>query len=323
MVKAGEAENTYTARSGRPAAWLKEVTGDADAAPYTFGTVMEVRALMGPDARKEEARKIEESKAARRRRALCREAVASGLREAVRETGLAEDIIREEAMDKGVVTGGGIRRMDKADLSISRGIKMDSLPAWADHGRGRGRGRGRGGRGTKPIWARGGARGGYRGARGVRGRGGRGGGGGGGSRGDDSKARGRGGRGGRGKITDLTGGNAESVPDRKGKRKLVEDSISEEAKKVKLMELASDSQLTTVPPQPAAGPSAGPSSKPTPGPSSRPSASASAASSATVSSAASASIRAPKIEASKKKSLLGLLLTGREIDVGKGFGLFD
>jgi hypothetical protein len=174
-------------------------------------------------------------------------------------------------------------------------------------------------------WARGGARGGYgsRGARGVRGRGGRGGGGGGGSRGDASKARGRGGRGGRGKITDLTGGNAESVPDRKGKRKLVEDSISEEAKKVKLMELASDSQLTTVPPQPAAGPSAGPSSKPTPGPSSRPSASASAASSATVSSAASASIRAPKIEASKKKSLLGLLLTGREIDVGKGFGLFD
>jgi hypothetical protein len=181
MVKAGEAENTYTARSGRPAAWLKQGTGDA--APYTFGNVMEVRALMGPDARKEEARKIEESKAARRKRALCREAVASGLREAVRETGLAEDIIRDEAMEKGVVSGGGIRRMDKADLSISRGIKMNSLPAWADHGRGRGRG----GRGSKPNWARGGARGGYglRGARGVRGRGGRGGGGGG--RGDASK----------------------------------------------------------------------------------------------------------------------------------------
>jgi hypothetical protein len=323
MVKAGEAENTYTARSGRPAAWLKEVTGDADAAPYTFGTVMEVRALMGPNARIEEARKIEASKAARRRRALCREAVAAGLKEAVRETGLAEDIIREEAMDKGVVTGGGIRRMDKADLSISRGIKMDFLPAWADHGRGRGRGRG--GRGTKPIWARGGARGGYRGARGVRGRGGRGGGGGGGSRGDASKSRGRGGRGGRGKITDLTGGNAEAVPDRpilKGKRKLVEDSTSDEAKKVKLMELASDSQLTNAPPPPAAGPSAGQSSKSTPGPSSRPSASASAASSATVSSAAASSL-APKAESSKKKSLLGLLLTGGEIDVGKGFGLFD
>jgi hypothetical protein len=63
MVKAGEAENTYTARSGRPAAWLKQGTGDA--APYTFGTVMEIRALMGPDARKEEARKIEEAKVVR------------------------------------------------------------------------------------------------------------------------------------------------------------------------------------------------------------------------------------------------------------------
>jgi hypothetical protein len=267
---------------------------------------------MGPDARKEEARKIEESKAARQRRALCREAVAAGLREAVRETGLAEDIIRDEAMEKGVVSGGGIRRMDKADLSISRGIKMDSLPAWADHGRGRGRG----GRGIKPNWARGGARGGYgsQGARGVRGRGGRGGGGGG--RGDASKVRGQGGRGGRGTIKDLTGGNAESVPDRKGKRKLVEDYTSEEAKKVKLMELASESPLTSVPPPPASGPSSGPSSGPL-------SASASAASSA-----ASSSSRAPgqspsEIQNSKKKSLLGLLLTGGKIDAGKGFGLFD
>jgi hypothetical protein len=83
MVKAGEAENTYTTRSGMPAARLKQGTGDA--APYTFGTVMEVRALMGPNARKEEARKIEESKVVRRKRALCREAVGSGLKEAVRE----------------------------------------------------------------------------------------------------------------------------------------------------------------------------------------------------------------------------------------------
>jgi hypothetical protein len=281
MVKADEAENTYTARSGRPAAWLKD--GSGDAAPYTFGTVMEVRALMGPNARLEEAKKIEASKAARRRRALCRESVPAGLKEAVREAGLAEDIVREEAMDKGVVSGGGIRRMDKADLSISRGIKMDSLPAWADHGRGRGRGRGNSGsRGNTST--RGGSRGSHRGTRGARGRGGRGGGG----------SRGRGGRGGRGKTTELTGGNMEAVPDRpilKGKRKLAEDSSSDEAKKVKLMELALDSQLTTAPPpKPVASPSA---------------------------SAAS------KVSSAKKKSLISLLLTSGEINVGKGFGLFD
>jgi hypothetical protein len=220
MVKAGEAENTYTARSGRPAAWLVQPSGNA--APYTFGDVMEVRALMGPKARKEEARKVEETKATRRKRALNREAVASGLREVVREAGLAEDIVRDESMGKGVVPGGGIRRMDMADLSISRAINMDSIPAWAEHGRGRGRGN----RGA-PNWSRGGTRGG-RGARGAgRGRG----------RGDAGRSRGRGGRGGRGRgksgDPEMTGGNSEAVPDRKGKRKN-EEKTADEAKKVKL-----------------------------------------------------------------------------------------
>jgi uncharacterized membrane protein YgcG len=286
MVKAGEAENTYTARSGRPAAWLK-VTGAGNAQPYTFGTSMEVRALMGPKSRMEEANKIEASKAARRRRALCREAVAAGLREAVRESGLAEDIVREEAMDKGIVPGGGIRRVDLADLSISRGRKMDSLKAWADHGRGRGRG----GRGSTLA----------RGGRGSRGRGGRGGSSGGGGRGG---SRGRGGRGGRGKAADLTGGNAEEVPERpvlKGKRKLADTSDSaDEAKKVKLMELA-DSEVTyeSPPTQTQSQPT------PTPGPSTRPN---------------------PRQSPAKpgKKSLLGMLLKeDGEIDVGEGFGLFD
>jgi hypothetical protein len=222
MVKAGEAENTYTARSGRLAVWLVQASGEA--APYTFGDVMEVRALMGPKARKEEARKVEETKATRRKRALNREAVASGLREVVREAGLAEDIVRDESMEKGIVPGGGIRRMDKADLAISRAIKMDSIPAWAEHGRGRGRGN----RGA-PNWARGGTRGGVRGARGVgvRGRG----------RGDAGRSRGRGGRGGRGRgksqDLEMTGGNSEAVPDRKGKRKN-EEKTGDEAKKVKL-----------------------------------------------------------------------------------------
>ncbi len=155
--------------------------------------------MMGPKARKEEARRIEEQKASRRRRALSREAVAAGLREVVREAGLAEDIVRDEAMEKGVVPGGGIRRMDKADLSISRSIQMDSLPAWADHGRGRGRGRGI--RGFQPRG--GGSDRGVRGG-GPRGRGGRG--------GERSRGRGlRGARGrGRGHSNDLemTGGNA-------------------------------------------------------------------------------------------------------------------
>jgi hypothetical protein len=295
MVKAGEAENTYTARSGRPAAWLKQ--GTAPAAPYTFGNVMEVRALMGPDARLEEARKIDESKVARRRRALGREAVGSGLREAVRESGMAEDIIRDEAMAKGVVSGGGIRRMDKADLAISRGIQMDSLPAWADHGRGRGRG------GTN--WSRGRGRD-SRGARGSRGRGGRG-----GSRGDTKSRGGRGGRGGGGgRGIDLTGGNVEAVPDRKaGKRKLAEDVTSDEAKKVKLMELSSE-QLTYESSSLLSDERGGGDER-----ASRPTRSDPLS--------APRSAPSPSPSSSQKKSLLGMLLTGGKVDVGKGFGLFD
>jgi hypothetical protein len=45
------------------------------------------------------------------------------------------------------------------------------------------------------------------------------------------------------------------------------------------------------------------------------------ASASAASPAASSNPRA--IQNSKKKSLLGLLLTGGEIDAGKGFGLFD
>jgi hypothetical protein len=143
MVKAGEAENTYTARSGRPAAWLVLPNG---AAPYSFSTVMEIRAMMGPDARKEESRRIEENKECRHKRALYREAVGSGLKEAIREMGMMEDIARDEAGEKGIIKGGGIRMSDKADVAIFRGLKLDSVPAWAEYGRGRGRGGlGRGG----------------------------------------------------------------------------------------------------------------------------------------------------------------------------------
>jgi hypothetical protein len=90
------------------------------------------------------------------------------------------------------------------------------------------------------------------------------------------------------------------VPERpvlKGKRKLADTSDSaEEAKKVKLMELA-DSDVTYEPPptQPT----------PTPGPSTRP-------------------LPRHSPATPRKKSLLGLLLKeGGEIDVGEGFGLFD
>jgi hypothetical protein len=86
MVKAGEAENSYTAWSGRPAAWLPQ--DDGISAPYSFSTVMEVRVLMGPASRKEEAQRMEAAQVARRKRALTREAVGSGLKEAIREMGL-------------------------------------------------------------------------------------------------------------------------------------------------------------------------------------------------------------------------------------------
>jgi hypothetical protein len=118
--------------------------------------------------------------------------------------------------------------MDKADITITRAINMDSIPAWADHGRGRGRGS----RGSNPNWTRG-RGGGVRGA--ARGRGG-------GSRGG-FKPRGGGGRRGRGKSAgddhglEMTGSNAVPVPERK--RKLNEESI-DEAKKAKLMALTSE-----------------------------------------------------------------------------------
>jgi hypothetical protein len=202
--------------------------------------------------------------------------------------------VRDEAMEKGVpgIPGGGIRRMDKADLAIARGINMDSLPAWAEHGRGRGRGRGRGYRGSTP--ARGGARG-ARGGFGSRGGGGRG--------GDAGRYRGRGGRGGRGKgkasDLEMTGGNAEAVPDRKGKRKITEVNSADEAKKVKLTDLTSE---PPAPPFPAIS-------------------AVSANSAATPSPSTSGTAQAQKV--GKKKSLLGQLLNEGKVDAGRGFGLFD
>jgi hypothetical protein len=136
MVKAGEAENSYTARSGRAAAWLPQ--DDSISAPYSFSTVMEVRALMGPAGREEEAKRMAVSQGGRRKRALTREAVGSGLNDAVREMGMTEDVIWDEARESGAVKGGGIRKIHKADVAIYRGIKMDSVPAWANYGQGRG-----------------------------------------------------------------------------------------------------------------------------------------------------------------------------------------
>jgi hypothetical protein len=112
MVKAGEAENSYTARSGRAAAWLPQ--DDGISAPYSFSTVMEVRALMGPAGRKEEAKRMAVSQGGRRKRALTREAVGSGLNDAIREMGMTEDVIRDEARESGAVKGGGIRKIHKA-----------------------------------------------------------------------------------------------------------------------------------------------------------------------------------------------------------------
>jgi hypothetical protein len=119
MVKAGEAKNSYTARSGRAAAWLPQ--DDGISAPFSFSTVMEVRALMGPAGRKEEAKQMEVSQGGRRKRALTREAVGSGLNDAIREMGMTEDVIRDEAFESGAVKGGGIRKIHKADVAIYRG----------------------------------------------------------------------------------------------------------------------------------------------------------------------------------------------------------
>jgi hypothetical protein len=217
MVKAGEAENTYTARSGRPTAWLILPNG---AAPYSFSTVMEIRAMMGPDARKEEARRIEEKKESRCKRALDREAVGSGLKEAIREMGMMEDIARHEAGEKGIIQGGGIRMSDKADVVIFRGLKLDSVPAWAEYGQGGGRGQGRGGD-SNPNWDRGGARGGQ-GSRVARGRGCY-----------DSQGHGRVARGrGRGSGETLSGSNLSRIGDQATDRKRKPDEDgTEEAKR--------------------------------------------------------------------------------------------
>jgi hypothetical protein len=304
MVKAGEAESCYTARSGRPAAWLVSAVEDGVSAPYSFGTVMEVRALMGPAARKEETSRMEgSSQPGRRKRALTREAVGSGLKEAVRDMGLAEDVVRDEAREKGIVQGGGIRWKEKADISIFRGIKMDSVPAWADYG-GRGRAGGRGtvmgARGSRAEGGGVGSRG--RGGRGIGDRGGRGGGRGVGDRGRGGSDRGRGVRGGyrgrgRGRGSSqqvLSGSNVTAVDleapaDRKRK---AEDKAAEEAKKkVRLMELAS------------------PTSEAAP----------TSASSSLAASSSAASV--PR--KSKSKSLINILMSGHELDVARGYNLFD
>jgi hypothetical protein len=81
----------------------------------------------------------------------------------------------------------------------------------------------------------------------------------------------------------MTGGNSEAVPDRKGKRKITEENISDEAKKVKLTDLTSEPSSSSGPPF----------------------------------SAVSAATK------EKKKSLLGHLLTDTKVDAGRGFGLFD
>jgi hypothetical protein len=212
--------------------------------------------------------------------------------------GLMEDVVRDEACEKGIVKGGGIRKKDKADVSIFRGIKLDSVPAWAEYSRGRGVRGARGGQGLRGARgggggydSRGGARGGQ-GSRGARARGrGRGGGG-------DSPGRGRGGNRvrGRGGSQSLSGANILVIdaPDRK--RKLTEeDEATVEAKKVKLMELASPS---------------------------------SSASSPTLRDPAAPSAAAPPASSSTQakeggKSLLGILMSGKQLDVGRGFRLFD
>jgi hypothetical protein len=269
MVKAGEAENSYTARSGRAAAWLPQ--DDGTSAPYSFSTVMEVRALMGPAGRLEEAKRMATSQAGRRKRALTREAVGSGLNDAVREMGMAEDVIRDESRESGAVTGGGIRKTHKADVAIYRGIKMDSVPAWAHYGRGRGgmgaRGaRGGGGGGNDSFPAAGGRGRGYSGGRGEnRGRGGGRGRGKGEGRGSGGTvvARGRGvsdrgrkgnSRRGRGGTQPLLSGSNLSTSttndetlDRK--RKLPEDTATD-TKKVKLMEGGSNVPATAAAPPP-------------------------------------------------------------------------
>jgi hypothetical protein len=251
---------------------------------------MEVRAL-----RKEEARRMEEAQVGRRKRALTREAVGSGLKEAIREMGLTEDVIRDEACEKGIVKGGGIRKKDKADVSIFRGIKLDSVPAWAEYSRGRGVMGARGGQGLRGARGGGGghgSRGGARGGQGLRGARARGRGRGGvdsrGRGGGDSRGRGRNrARGGRGGSQALLSGSNLSVidaPDRK--RKLTEeDKATEEAKKVKLMELASPSASEVAP----------------------------------------SAVTPPASSSSKKggKSLIGILMSGKELDVARGFRLFD
>jgi hypothetical protein len=296
MVKAGEAENSYTARSGRAAAWLPQ--DDGTAAVFSFSTVMEVRALMGPASRQEEAKRMAVSQTGRRKRALTREAVGSGLVDAVREMGMTEDVIRDESRESGV-KGGGISKVHKADVAIYRGIKMDSITAWANYGRGRGTMGARGMRGGGSLALGDGlGRGSSRGRGELRGRGG--------GRGR-GKSEGRGGvgtvgargRGGanirkqnsrRGRGLPLTGSNisppSDETTDRK--RKLVEVKTTD-TKKVKLMQVP----VPTAPPTPST-------------------------------SAAAPSTAAPATASgSKSKNLLDILMRGEKLDVGKGFRLFE
>ena len=126
MAGSGQANNVFTARSGKPCIWMK--LPDGQEKPIAFNTEQEVRQAMSQASLDEEQKRINNRKEIRTRITLERETLKNGIKQAHRDAIEAEATARDISKTRG--NNGNIRNIDKAELAINldRGVK--SLQGW-------------------------------------------------------------------------------------------------------------------------------------------------------------------------------------------------
>ena len=147
MKEVGEASSIYTARSGKPAAFLKDPEGKSDDRPMSFDSVQDIRQIMTPKSLKEEQKRIQEAKEERKRKKKERELLKRGIKRTF------EQALQDEE-DTRRINNGTLTNEDKITIATRRDVNLACTSGWpgitgnARRGRGRGgrsRGRGRGG----------------------------------------------------------------------------------------------------------------------------------------------------------------------------------
>ena len=151
MVGSGQANNVFTARSGKPCVWVK--LPDGQEKPIAFNTEQEVRQAMSQKSLEEENRRINDKKEIRSRIVLERESLKRGIKQAHEEAFEAEATAREISKTRG--NNRSLRNYDKADIAISLDKGVKSAPGWTGTRgkvglRGRGSGRRSRSRTTNP-----------------------------------------------------------------------------------------------------------------------------------------------------------------------------